>query len=151
MKLGIKPLTEQQELVMRLHKEEGMTYRQIAEGLGLSRGRVQRICADARQRLEEYEENPRDSFVLLPKRVRNLLEYLELDSRSEVLEAVKSGRMYYDKKEPRIWVRVVDWKTAKINVADVRNAGWKSWEILLQWLGLPKPAEQEQLAKRKTE
>jgi hypothetical protein len=151
MKLRTQLLTEQQALVRRLHKEEGMSYREIAEGLLLSRGRVGQIAAEARRRLKEYEDaDPRESFVGLPVRVRKILEeYLEFHSRSEVLAAVKSGRLYYDAKEPRNWRYFEETKRTRINVAWLRNAGWHSWEILLQWLGLETAAEQEQRAEAK--
>jgi len=47
MKLGIKPLTEQQELVMRLRGEEGMSYREFAARLGVRHHRVRRMDAEA--------------------------------------------------------------------------------------------------------
>lgn len=140
-------MTERQELVLRLHKEEGMTYRQIAEGLKLSPNRVWQIAAEARQRLEKYEANPRNGFTGLPERVRKAVEdYLEFRSRSEVLAAVQSGRLYYNEKEGRRWKVDIH---SPINFARLRNAGWKSWEILLQWLNLETAAEQEQRAEEK--
>jgi predicted transcriptional regulator len=152
MKLGIKPLTEQQELVMRLRKEEGMTYREIAEGLGVTPCRVQQICAEARRRLSEHEENPRESLMLLPARVRSILKDIEFHRRSEVLEAVQSGRLYYDEKRPMAWHgNLADMKEFGINVARLRNAGRQSWEILLQWLGFQTAEDQQEVAKRRKE
>ena len=155
MKYRTQLLTDQQELVWRLHKEEGMTYRQIAEGLKVSRGRVQQIAAEARRRMKEYEEaDPRQSLVLLPTRVRKALEYLDFHSRSELLEAVQSGQLYYDAKEPRRWIwhrpAAVEARSGR-NFAHLRNAGRQSWEILLQWLGFPTPADEERRAQREEE
>ncbi len=145
-------LNEEQALVFQLRQEEKVLLREIAEQMGLSVKRVQQIECEARRRLEEYGENPREGFVLLPTRVRKMLENLEFGSRSEVLAAVQSGRMYYD--EERRWsggFNVADLEKTGINVARLRNAGRKSWDILLQWLGLQTAEEQEEIAKRKME
>ena len=83
-------LNEEQALVFQLRQEEKVLLREIAEQMGLSVKRVQQIECEARRRLEEYGENPREGFVLLPTRVRKMLENLEFGSRSEVLAAVQS-------------------------------------------------------------
>ena len=147
MKLGIKPLTEQQELVMRLRKEEGMTYQEIGEGLGVTRERVRQIYAEARRRLAEHEENPRESLVLLPVRVRTVLENLDLHSRSQILAAFESGELWCDSG---CWTG--SWtERAKLasqrkgrNLARMRNFGKDSWLILEQWLGF-RTAEEQQM------
>lgn len=137
MKLGATLLTERQAFVLQLRQEEGMTYREIAARIGVTHHRVQQILAEVRTRMREHEENPQESLVLLPKRVRTMLENIEFGSRSEVLEAVQAGRLYYDEKGPANWnPDRAQMKRTGINAARLRNAGRGTWEILLQWLGL---------------
>ncbi len=140
MKLRTKVLSDEEELILRLRNDERMLQREIAKGLQLSVQRVRQIEREARRRLEEHEASPRGGWMMLPGRVRKLLENLEFASRSEVMEAVQSGRLYYDEKAA--WesgLTLAERKESGINVAKLRNAGRKSWVILMEWLGMPAP------------
>ncbi len=140
MELRTKVLNDRQELILRLRKEEGMSLRQIAEGLHLSPGRVGEIERAARRKLEEHEENLQNGMVHLPARVRNILSDQGFTTRWEILDAVQSGRLYYDERAHSEWGRTLaERKQSGINVAKLRNAGRKTWMILMEWLGLPAP------------
>lgn len=142
MILRKKPLTDEQERVLRMHSEEGMSYRDIAGQLGVSRDRVQQICREARAKLREYEANPDDGFALLPLRVKKVLLRLDFSSRSEVLTAIESGRLWWEKQPYGPLESDRKKKESErqgINLAGMRNFGDKSWVIVCEWLGLPVP------------
>ncbi len=137
MERPTKVLSERQALILRLRDEEGMTRRQIAEGLHVSPGRVGEIERAARRKLEQHEENLRNGMVGLPVRVRGLLNSQGFTTRGEILEAVQSGRLFYEEGARSLWKDGADEaKRPGIDFARLRNAGRKSWANLLAWLGV---------------
>ena len=129
MTIRQKPLSKREELVLRLREEEEMSYRQIAAKLGVCVQRARLIHAEAKERMRDHDENQEDALSLLPGRAVSLLMHLELTSRAKVKAAVEGKRL-------RWWVRgrklLWDGKV-------LRNAGWKSWLVLLEWTGFPLP------------
>jgi hypothetical protein len=154
MKLRTKPLSETQELVMLLYTGGGMTYQKIGDLLGVTRERVRQIYTEARRRLAEHEEDPRESLVLLPVRVRTLFRNLDLHSRSQVLAAFRAGAVWCDSG----WWAATKAERARLasgrngwNLGRMRNFGKGSWLILEQWLGFRTAKEQQQDEKKRME
>ena len=122
---------------MRLRKEEGYPLRMIAEELGLSRGRVWQLCRSAKEKLEEYEADPKNGMALLDVRVRNCLGNLGYTSRFQVLADIESGKLWWDEKDSGHWNgRETIYSRPGINLAGTRNFGRKCWMMLQVWLGL---------------
>ena len=56
MVLRYAPLNRREALVVRLHRDEKLTYRQIAGQLGVSSERVRQIYRMANARLKDFDE-----------------------------------------------------------------------------------------------
>jgi hypothetical protein len=67
-----------------------MTFRQIGETMGLSRGCVRELCRQAEQKREALKD-PR--FAKLSLRVAGLLERMNLKTKAEVAEAIRNGKL----------------------------------------------------------
>jgi hypothetical protein len=129
MTIRQKPLSKREELVLRLREEEELSYPQIAAKLGVCVQRARGIYIEAKERMRDHDENQEDALSLLPGRAVNLLTDLELTNRAEVKAAVEGKRL-------RWWVRG---KKLLWDGMVLRNFGWKSWLVLLEWTGLPLP------------
>lgn len=105
-----------QFLAYRL-REEGLTFKQIGEQLGVGAQRARQIWAREIWRLTR-EPHWMDDLSI---RAANILNNLNLKSRKEVLEAYNSGRLNPSSK------------------CGVRNYGWGTHKEIAAWLGLPEP------------
>ena len=123
LKLRGNPLTELQELVLRLREEEKLTQPAIAARVGLSLERVRQIAATAKAIREDYARHGVDALLLLPSRVRHGLDNLNLVSRAQVKAAIAAGELRGDEQ----------WKRCIYKGRPVRNTGWESWQMLEYW------------------
>ena len=125
LKVRGTPLSEQQEVVLRFYDEEKLTYKEIAERVGVSLVRVRNMYATGKALREDYARKGVESLLLLPTVVRNALEKLELASRARVKAAIAAGEIGWDKKLNRL-----------IHPKDVYgiSLGWESWLLLLEWV-----------------
>jgi hypothetical protein len=129
MTLRQKPLDEREELVVRLHEGERLTYAAVAAQLGCSADRVRQIYTNAKVRLKDYAQNKEESLLLLPMRCRNLLERCKISSRKQTRTAIESGQLAWHEHG-----RAIVWKGRGL-----REVGWKNWVVLNEWAGLPRP------------
>jgi len=119
-----KPLTEQQELVLRLREKEGLIYQQIVERTGLSMNDVRKLLRSAKIVREDYAQNGIDAVSLLPRRARSALYYLDLPSRSYVKAAIQAGDL--------VWCTE---RKAILHKGKSRRAhGVETWLALLEWV-----------------
>jgi len=88
-----KPLTEQEQLVLRL-PAQGKSWLEIGERVGVSEHRVKQIRSNTRARLKEYEENPKDGMALRPSLVKKSLGWMGYSRRSQVLADIESGKLW---------------------------------------------------------
>ncbi len=128
--LRVKPLNEQQELVVRLKDEEKLTHDEIARRLGVSGHRARQLYAEARQRRKDFARHGEESLFLLPGRVRHFVELYDLGNRTQIRAAIESGRLRWD----------YDWGRLFLGELSVRHCGWDTWVVLHEWAGLPAPS-----------
>ena len=121
------PLNAPQKEALRLREAEGLTYREIALLMGVSHHRIQQLLAEGRARRRDCAENGEEALCLLPKRVHDVLQWHQLTRRAELCTAFESGRLMWD---PR-------WKRAMLDGKNLRNLGWKSWQVMCEWAGQP--------------
>ncbi len=121
------PLNEQEMLVMRLRGEEGLSYLVIAGQMGVSHHRVRQIYRMAKARLHDFAVNGEDSLSPLPPRVAGFLEWNKIGTSALARKAILSGAL--------------DWVGGHLTYHGraVRGCGWKSWTVLHEWVGLPRP------------
>jgi hypothetical protein len=124
-----KPLTRQEALILRLHDDEGVTYKSLSQTMGVSIHRLTQICAEARMRKKDFEEHGEESLLLLPQRGRKVLEKLPITSREDVREAITLGQLTWDTR-----LKGVLWLGGGL-----RHAGWLCWVVLHDWARLPRP------------
>jgi len=129
MALRNKPLEDWEEVVLRLHQEHGLTYQQIGVQLHVSAQRIGEICRQARERLKDFAENGDDALSRLPARVRQLVVQLGIGSRALTRAAIESGRLSWSERYFSI-----QWDG--VYLPNVRD---KTWLILHEWVGLPRP------------
>ena len=125
LKMRGTPLSEQQEVVLRLRDEEKLTHQEIAERVGVSLLRVRKLYETGKALRKDYARKGVESLLLLPTLVRNALEKLELASRARVKAAIAARELGWDKKLNRL-----------IHPKDVYgiNLGRESWLLLLEWV-----------------
>ena len=125
LKVRGTPLSEQQEVVLRLRDEEKLTHQEIAERVGVSLLRVRKLYETGKALRKDYARKGVESLLLLPALVRNALEKLELASRARVKAAMAARELGWDKKLNRL-----------IHPKYVYgiNLGWESWLLLLEWV-----------------
>jgi predicted DNA-binding protein (UPF0251 family) len=90
---NIKPLTEQEEMVVRLWEAGNLSRREIARQLEVSSTRVGQIYAAARTKLQDFAEHGEDALTLLPARARKVVVDCGIPSRSQARSAIESGRL----------------------------------------------------------
>ncbi len=122
-------LNAQQREALRLRDEERLTYPQIAARMGVSTHRIRQVLSVARARLRDCAEHGDEALCLVPLRVRHFLEYHGFDGRMALREAIDSGRLSWDISRKRLM----------LDGGGTRNVGWKSWQVICEWVGLPKP------------
>lgn len=113
------PISDRLRLVLRL-REEVKTYHEIGEVLGCTRQNVEVLYKRAKHLLE-YRSHP---LFGLPVRAFRVCQGEGLESREQIIEAIKEGRLHPDK-------------------VNRRNYGWKSYLEIHQWLGLSEPRRTE--------
>ena len=124
LKVRGSPLSEQQELVLRLREEEKLTCEEVGVRLGVSVDRVRQISATAKAIRADYARNGVDALLLLPTQARHVLENLNLTSRAGLKAALATRKLYWDEK----------WKHVVSKGQSVRHLGWESWLALLEWV-----------------
>lgn len=131
MVLRHTPLNEQEEKVVRLHRDEKLTHREIAAQLGVSHERVRQIHRAAKARLKDFAENGDDALSRLPTRAITFLTNLDIATRAQTRAAIESGRLSWRRKLGR---GSMCWDGQSL-----RLGGWHTWVILHEWAGLPSP------------
>ena len=119
-------LGERRFLAYQLRKQ-GLKFKEVGKRMGISSGRAQQLYHNAEWRLN-LAPHWMDGLSV---RAANCLNYYNINSREEALEAYQSGRLRVGQRGPR-------------------NYGWKSHKEVAKWLGLPepqKPAPRVYLAK----
>lgn len=122
-------LNAQQREVVRLRDEERLTYPQIAARMDLSEGRIQQVLSVARARVRDCSEHGEEALCLVPLRVHHFLGNYGIDGRKGLRELIDSGRLAWDIPRKRLM----------LDGRGTRNVGWKSWQVMCEWVGLPRP------------
>jgi hypothetical protein len=125
--------SEREQLVVRLREQEKQRYEEIAAQLGVSHHRVQQIYAGVRARRKDFAAKGKDSLLLLPGHARTVLGWLEITTRAQAREAIESGRLKWDNR----------WRRFTRDGQGLRQAGWKTWVVIHEWAGLPRPEPQK--------
>ena len=123
----INPLTEQEEMVLRLCEAKKLTRREIARQLEVSSRRVGQIYAAARTKLQDFAEHGEDALTLLPARVRQMVVDCGIPNRSQARSAIESGRL--------TWIEGIGgifWEGTMLP-----KVSRKSWAALHSWAGYP--------------
>lgn len=123
------PLNAQQKEVMRLREDERLTCQEIAARMGVTHHRIRQVLAAARMRLRDCAVHGERALCLVPKRMRDFLEWNDLASPAALREAIESKRLVWDDS----------WKRLIWDGRPPRNLGWKSWQVMCEWAGLPRP------------
>jgi uncharacterized protein YuzE len=125
------PLTEQQELAIRLCEEDELTDKEIGSRLGVAPGLVRKFYATAKEIRKDYAKNGINAFWLLPTRVRLGLQKDRFNprsrifrSRSQVKAAIEAGELRWDEK----------WNRLRYKKTTLHNLGRESWLVLLEWV-----------------
>ena len=127
LKMRGTPLSEQQEVVLRFCEEEGLTHQAIALRVGVSLVRVRTIYATGKALQEDYARNGVETLLLLPTRLRQALEKLNLASRSKVKAAIATRELGWNKRLNRL---------AYNQNRRGTSLGWDSWLLLQEWASL---------------
>ena len=114
---------------MRLREAEKLTHREIAARMGVTHHRIRQVLAATKARLQDCAAHGEGALSLLPKRVRDLLEWADLASPAALRLAIETKRLAWDVPRQRI---MLDGKYLRI-------IGWQSWQLLCEWAGLPRP------------
>jgi len=122
-------LNAQQREALRLREGECLTYPQIAARMGLSKERIRQVLSVARARVRDCSEHGEEALCLVPLRVRHFLKNYGIEGRKALRELIDSGRLAWDFSGKRL----------KLDGRDTRNVGWKSWQVICEWVGLPRP------------
>jgi len=127
------PLNAQQKEALRLREHERLTYRDIAARMGVTHYRIQQVLTTARARLEDCAAHGEEALSLLPKRVRNVLGWVDLASPAALRAAIASKRLAWYVSRMRLM----------LDGRSLRNVGWQSWQVMCVWAGLPRPEAPE--------
>ena len=88
-------IRERNELI-KAEKENGATYKELAEKYGISYSRVKQIC-DRIERLRKIEQNPIysdfKSYGANGTRIYNVLKMAGVDTKEQIIELMKSGEI----------------------------------------------------------
>ena len=123
------PLTEREQLVVRLRDEEKLSGPEIGGRLGVSRTRVGQIYAAASAKLKDFAENGADALSLLPPRVRRVLVDCKLGSRALARSAIESGQLSWNEAAGNI----------RCDGGRLPKLGRRTWVALCEWTGQPTP------------
>jgi hypothetical protein len=66
---------------------------------------------------------------MVPLRVRHFLGNYGIDGRKSLRELIDTGRLAWD----------IQGKQLRLDGRSTRNVGWKSWQVMCEWVGLPRP------------
>ena len=127
MDIRHKLLDEREELVIRLRDDNLLTFLAIGSQMGVSMAKAYVIYGTAKARLKDYVDHGDAAFVLLPKRVRRLIDELNLGSRAAVRSAIKSGRLSWNMNYGKI----------QCERGLFRSYGRRTWLDLNKWAGIP--------------
>jgi len=127
MDIRHKLLDEREQLVIRLRDDNLLTFLAIGSQIGVSMAKAHVIYGTAKTRLKDYVDHGDASFVLLPKRVRRLINELNLSSRAAVRSAIKSGRLSWNMNYGKI----------QCERGLFRSYGRQTWLDLNKWAGVP--------------
>lgn len=132
MKMALRrtPLNEQEATVVRLHRDEKLTHRQVAAQLGVSSERVRQIYRAAKARLKDFAENGDDALSRLPTRAITILSNLGITSRAQTRAAIDSGRLSWSERGSG---------SMRWDGTPLRLGGWHTWVVLHEWTGLVPP------------
>ncbi len=108
---------EKLEMVYSARVKEHKTFREIGDRLGVGSQRAHRLFFEAKWMLIDF---PREWYYPLSVRAVNVLLNMNIQSRAECLEAIKSGRLQ-DTKPGMPWLR---------------NYGTKTHKEVCNWLGI---------------
>ena len=123
------PLNAQQKEAMCLREDERLTYREIAARMGVSHHRIQQVLAAVKALRQDCESHGAAALCLVPKRMRDFLEWNDLASPAALRAAIESKRLVWNDSRKRL---ILDGKSP-------RNIGWHSWQVMCEWAGLPRP------------
>jgi predicted DNA-binding protein YlxM (UPF0122 family) len=130
MNVRLKALNEQEELVMRLYRDEKLSHVEIAKRLGVTKQRVREVHAQALERLEDFARHGEESLLLLPMRARKFLQKYPLGERATIRTAIETGGLWWDDRRGRICQEhEILWG----------GASWATWAVLHEWARLPAP------------
>ena len=130
MALRHTPLNEQEAAVVRLHRDEKLTHREVAAQLGVSSERVRQIYRVAKVRLKDFAENGDDAFSRLPTRAITVLTNLGITSRAQTRAAIETGRLSWCERGRG---------SMRWDGQPLRLGGWHTWVVLHEWTGLVPP------------
>ena len=135
MKTRGTPLSEQQELVLRLVEKEKLIYAQVCARLGVSLDDMRTLYWTAKMLRADYARHGVNALRLLPNRARFALECIGFMKRTQVKKAITAGVLGWDIKQNKVIYRG----------KRVRNLGRKSWHVLQEWVAddwVPKVLEE---------
>lgn len=122
-------LNAQQREALRLREEEHLTYPQIAARMRVTHHRIRQVLFVARERLRDCSDHGEEALCMVPLRVRHFLGNFGIDGRKALRELIDSGRLAWDIPRKRLM----------LDGRGTRNVGWKSWQVMCEWVGLPRP------------
>ena len=130
MALRHTPLNEREALVVRLHRDEKLTHREVAAQLGVSSERVRQIYRVSRARLKDFDENGDDALSRLPTRAITVLSNIGLATRAQTRAAIETGRLSWSERSRG---------SMRWDGQPLRLGGWHTWVVLHEWTGLVPP------------
>ena len=95
--------------------------------------RAREVETMARKRLRDFAEHGQAALTLLPGRARKFLELFDLTSREDVRSAMDAGELIWDEERKRL----------RYGRFTPRNYGWSVWQVLCEWVGLPRPESEQ--------
>jgi hypothetical protein len=132
MKMALRHtlLNEQEASVVRLHRDEKLTHREVAAQLGVSSERVRQIYRVAKARLNDFAENGDNALARLPTRAITVLNNIGITSRAQTRAAIETGRLSWSERGRG---------SMRWSGQPLRLGGWHTWVVLHEWTGLVPP------------
>lgn len=131
MSLRHQPLTELEEVLVRLVDARQLSSEQIAAQLDVTVSHVGQLYRNAKARQQDFAAHGADALSRLPERAQHLLQQLGLHNRAETRSAIESGRLSWSGS-----FQAIVWDGRFQNYY-----GPKTWRVLLEWTELPVPAD----------
>jgi len=122
-----KLLSDQEELVVRLHDAEKLPYREIGVRLGVTHSRAWQIHIAASAKLRDFAENGANTLSHLPARVRRVIVDCQLCSRALARAAIESGELAWNEG-----IGSIRWHGTMLPKVSRRT-----WAALYEWTGRP--------------